>query len=169
MLDYVLCIGILYYISCTVNPILYSLLSHRYRHSLADVLGSGCCSSSLFARWRSASFARDQTTLQASPLSLPGNRSESSKRRDGRPSEEEANGSQPVAVKVFLSEIPSYGSIRGQSVEMRVVNCGTSKQNTVPPPPRGVKQYSGWNEELSCRRWTVSVCKMTSWSFTDML
>ena len=36
--------GILYYVSSTLNPILYSVMSHRYRRALHDTF----CSASLF-------------------------------------------------------------------------------------------------------------------------
>lgn len=107
-------LGILYYVSCTVNPILYNLLSHKYRRAFADVLCSECCSSSLFARWRKVSFTSEQMLQTEQPME---------RRQERRRALQQTTGG--AAVEVSLPGTPSYyyyGSIQRQSIEMRILN-----------------------------------------------
>ncbi|XP_058062899.1 neuropeptides capa receptor [Anopheles bellator] len=58
--------GCLYYVSCTINPILYNVMSHRYRVAFRETL----CGR---RRGFGAGFARDQSSFRETTIDVGGN------------------------------------------------------------------------------------------------
>ncbi|XP_070501225.1 neuropeptides capa receptor [Chironomus tepperi] len=61
--------GWLYYVSCTINPILYNVMSHRYRIAFRETL----CSRKRGFYSSSNGFARDQSSFRETTIAATGN------------------------------------------------------------------------------------------------